>query len=274
MSIDLNELWEHNKGLVYRECKKYFGSTDYDDLIQESFLALCAAAETYDPDKGAFSTWACYYIRAYISRYFARNRLAPVPYRFLPCAHKYAGAQPLPGVETLMQEYGFTKEDATAARHAISVYSNTVSLQAPVKTGDGSTTVGESIADTAFQSPEETALASVRNEELRQALDRAMSKALSDTEQKILKLYYYGGYSLKDIAAATGSSYSKVNSAKQAALAKLRRQHHELDSFRDGIIRANGMKHTGVQSFNETWTSATEREALRLIELGRRYYSR
>lgn len=46
------------------------GSYEYDDLAGEGFLALCLAAQRYESDKGAFSSYAVNYIWGYIMRYY------------------------------------------------------------------------------------------------------------------------------------------------------------------------------------------------------------
>lgn len=62
------------EGLIYSIANRYRGflrrhpAYDLEDLIQEGRLAVLAAEKTYSPEKGAFSTWACYHIRTAINR--------------------------------------------------------------------------------------------------------------------------------------------------------------------------------------------------------------
>lgn len=43
----------------------------YEDFVQEGMLGLCMAAKTFDPQRGAFSTFASSYIKGYIQNYRA-----------------------------------------------------------------------------------------------------------------------------------------------------------------------------------------------------------
>lgn len=48
----------------------------YDDLVQEGMLGLLEAQKRFDPGQGVqFSTYATYWIKKYISRYFKQNNI-------------------------------------------------------------------------------------------------------------------------------------------------------------------------------------------------------
>lgn len=270
-SVDLCELWEKNCGLVYRECNRYRYHPDYEDLVQEGFLGLCAAAETYDPARGTFYNWALYYVRQKVRQYVMHS--APsvqVPFRFLPCVNKYRLAAFIPSAEDLQKEFGYTRKQAEAARRAIQVSGGTASLQAEIKNGEGAT-VQDSLADTTIPGPEECAVEEGDRAYISAAVKRAV-RTLPPDEREIISRHYFSGEQYKDIAAAAGCLPGKVVRAKNRALKRLEKCQ-ELAEYagRSETIRSNGMKHTGAGSFNQTWTSATEREALRLIERGTRY---
>jgi RNA polymerase primary sigma factor len=72
----LDELVENNKGIVYKIANKYYtektNSIDVDDLIQEGYLGLMAAAKKYNPDhakRAQFVTYAIYLIDWRIKRF-------------------------------------------------------------------------------------------------------------------------------------------------------------------------------------------------------------
>ncbi len=53
-----SELFERYKNLVYRTAYLMLDDADEaDEILQEVFLSLFRSLETYQPDKGAFSTW-------------------------------------------------------------------------------------------------------------------------------------------------------------------------------------------------------------------------
>lgn len=69
---DLEKLLSDNQGLVFFWVKRYFpllesrAAVDAEDLSQAGFLGMIDAARTFDSDKGAWSSWASYYIRTAI----------------------------------------------------------------------------------------------------------------------------------------------------------------------------------------------------------------
>jgi RNA polymerase primary sigma factor len=75
------ELVRRNLGLVVTIARKHSrGAVQLDDLVQEGNLGLMRAAEKFDPHVGTrFSTYAVWWIRAYIGRYLkeARSNVKP-----------------------------------------------------------------------------------------------------------------------------------------------------------------------------------------------------
>lgn len=68
----IGELWEQVKGLVAWKARHIMTALDlrgsscgveFDDLYQSGYLALVAAAESYSPESGAFSTWFMYHLK-------------------------------------------------------------------------------------------------------------------------------------------------------------------------------------------------------------------
>jgi RNA polymerase sporulation-specific sigma factor len=68
-----DKLIVENQQLVYFTLHKYFPSWAYDEDIQQiGMVALCEAADKYDPEKGAFSTFAAKYIWNRVAKEFRR----------------------------------------------------------------------------------------------------------------------------------------------------------------------------------------------------------
>ena len=65
----LEDLYARNRGLLYRLAQRYRGAcerdraVDLDDLIQAGYLGLVDAMHAWEPERGAWSTIAVYYIK-------------------------------------------------------------------------------------------------------------------------------------------------------------------------------------------------------------------
>lgn len=74
------EKWQHdlvlaNRGLIKLIAKPYFFGPVPDDAMSEGYLALCLAAQRFEPSRNLkFSTYAVYWIRALILQYILANR--------------------------------------------------------------------------------------------------------------------------------------------------------------------------------------------------------
>ena len=68
---------EHD-GLVIYMANKYFplcdAATDFDDLVQAGRIGVMRAMATYEPGKGAFSTWAVFHIKNEFRQLLPRMR--------------------------------------------------------------------------------------------------------------------------------------------------------------------------------------------------------
>ena len=71
-----HRLVQHSLGLVVASVRKlHLGVVRLDDVIQEGNLGLIRALQTFDPDAGTrFSTYAIWWIRAYIGKYVKEAR--------------------------------------------------------------------------------------------------------------------------------------------------------------------------------------------------------
>ena len=70
------KLVTENLNLVHYVIRKYFHAApnDYDDCFQEGTIGLIKAATNYDPEIGAFSTYAVRNIHGFIARYYRDKR--------------------------------------------------------------------------------------------------------------------------------------------------------------------------------------------------------
>lgn len=77
VTANQERLWKKNKGFVVQCIKKYVGSCDkqdFNDFMQEGFIGLVEAANSFDIGKGVkFLTYAEYGIRKFVYRYNGLN---------------------------------------------------------------------------------------------------------------------------------------------------------------------------------------------------------
>jgi len=74
-------LINHNVAFVLSLCRRYQGKgCRMDDLVQEGMIGLLKAVEHFDPAKGnRFSTYASWWIRAYVGKYLRDMRATVKP---------------------------------------------------------------------------------------------------------------------------------------------------------------------------------------------------
>lgn len=182
----LPTLWEQVRKYVVLRAKRFYGQFDkphgceVDDLIQVGFLAVVEAVKYYDPEKG------------YKFTTFLGNTLKN--------AFKTAM-----GIRTSKRDW---LDYAKSLDEPIGKESDMTLLDSI-----GDLTPGE--ADV-----EETVIVSVWNQELRAALNDAMS-ILSEKQRELLELQYYYGLGLTQIAEIRGCNRSRIDIQRYEALDRI-----------------------------------------------------
>lgn len=86
-NANLEQLWKQMERLVYKISKQYQSETD--DLMQEGFLGMVRAVEMYDEEKGIlFVSYAVGWIRAFMSRYAAGDKVVKLPVNYYQLSRK------------------------------------------------------------------------------------------------------------------------------------------------------------------------------------------
>ncbi|HVR87336.1 MAG TPA: sigma-70 family RNA polymerase sigma factor, partial [Planctomycetota bacterium] len=198
------------------------------DLIQEGNLGLMRAAERYNPSLGfKFSTYATWWIRQAFQRALAdQSRLIRLPVniheeriRLGRVARRLAQERGfLPTRAEIASAGGVTEADADRA--LFFPRSTLASLDAPMgESGDA--TLGSFVADSRFDTPEDSATRSF----LRDGVGEVLS-TLSDREREILKRRFGLGTgkpeTLSRVAQNFGISRERVRQIERSALSLLR----------------------------------------------------
>ena len=276
VSQNMARLYSQVKGFIHSIAWKYRGcGVELEDLAQEGFLALYDAVDGYDCSQGAgFLTYAGKWIHARIAHYIRANGSAlRLPYHSQEKRRKYSrfcsafemehGRRPTEAEATLC--LGITLEQARESARMASL----VSLDAPVTGTDGGedATVGELVPSAGDLEGE--VLERVQQEELSRVLWDCVD-GLPDRLPEVIRRRYQGGQSLRQIGEAVGVTTERVRQMEGKAMRELRApsKAKRLRPFLPEADRvySEALKGGGAAKFGRTWTSSTERVALRLVE--------
>ena len=77
---------------AYQQAARYKGLAELEDLQQEAILALYAAVDHYDPERGSFLSVAALWIRKQLQQYVDQNSGYRLPYGRLAKVRKFRKA--------------------------------------------------------------------------------------------------------------------------------------------------------------------------------------
>ena len=224
----LSELVKANLRFVISIAKTYRNQgLPLNDLINEGNLGLIEAARRFDETRGyKFISYAVWWIRQRILQAIQENsRLIRLPQNKIKDISKLNRTH-----ERLEQELEREPTDAEIAdelninRREINdlfeTASRTISLDAPLKTADGSALI-ELVVNPDAESTDHR----LNKESLKIELE-AIFKTLSRREEAVIKLYYGfedgRAHTLNEIAGRFGITRERVRQIKERALARLR----------------------------------------------------
>ena len=191
-------LWKQNQGIIQQHVKKYQTRAEYEDLCQESFIALCSAVENYNGTLGSFISYLCYWLRQRLHRYCESNEsLAHVPF------HRYELLRKIRSVsadfeQTFFREptrkelqgmLGVSESDLDYAILA-EIAGRSTSLDKPIETGEEVCTLLDILPGDA--DPAADAIDRELQREIKEALSRELGR-LPEDQEKVIRLVYLEG---------------------------------------------------------------------------------
>lgn len=271
MADNMLSLWQQNKRYIRCVAKKYARYADIEDLEQEGYLALYDAIDGYSSEKGTkFLTYASYWIEQKMMRYIQNNGTVRIPVNELEKVHElkkmvnafliYLGRKPTRqeiayNMRLSYKEVGRLEESARMGQ--------IMSLEAPLP-DEVEGAFGDTIASDV--DVESDVLDNIEKQQLYTELWYAVEE-LPEEQCDIIRMKYKEGHPVKEIGKITGMTGGKVRRLEEKALRELR-YSERLYSFSNILPDAagSGAYYGNVGSFNRTWTSSTERVALKLSE--------
>lgn len=269
-------LYDQVKDFIHAMAYKYHGQGELEDLEQEGFLALYDAIDHYEADQGVkFLTYASHWIRQRMQKYI-QNTGSPLrlsagrqeairKYRKF-CTEFQAEQGCKPTEAELCRSLWLTLEQLREIQYDACMTA-VKSLDAPIKGAEGEedTMLGELAASAA--DPCEELLDRLEQEELCSILWQCVD-GLPGKQPDVIRSRYKDNMTMKQCGQFCGISEAEVRKQQLKALRSLRSGENakKLRPFlpEDAWIYSGALIGNGVERFNHTWTSSTERVALEL----------
>ena len=269
-------LYDQVKDFIHAMAYKYHGQGELEDLEQEGFLSLYDAIDHYEADQGVkFLTYASHWIRQRMQKYI-QNTGSPLrlsagrqeairKYRKF-CTEFQAEQGCKPTEAELCRSLWLTLEQLREIQYDACMTA-VKSLDAPIKGAEGEedTTLGELAASAT--DPCEELLDRLEQEELCSILWQCVD-GLPGKQPDVIRSRYKDNMTMKQCGQFCGISEAEVRKQQLKALRSLRSGENakKLRPFlpEDAWIYSGALIGNGVERFNHTWTSSTERIAMEL----------
>ncbi len=265
-------LWQQNRGMIHKIANRYRAYADIDDLEQEGYLGLCDAVEHYDPAAGVkFITYALYWLKQRMRRYIENTgnviripshaNVAIVRYkRFVTDFCREYGRNPADDEAAYYLEWSLAHvQDIKSAKQ----FTEINSMDAPIAED---CTIGDIVPDPG--NVEEDTVDKCFNEQMSRDIHEAVTN-LPKEQADVVYMKYWQQLSDKDIGQVYGCTMQAARANLNKGLRRLRREEYRrLRPYIDEYIITESYRGCGVSNFNRTWTSVTERVALKIMEKG------
>ena len=273
------QLWQQNRGFIHKIVNQYKAYAEEEDLEQEGYLGLSAAVDHYNPDEGVtFLHYASFWIKQYMSRYIKSNGTIRLPEFMQGRIREYNKM-----VQKWQQNYHRKPTDGEICHFLDLSWEMLENLKKAVqmaKIGSLDVPIGEDEDCSLYElipgsideeeQVESMVLEKVQKEELC-AVVWPLVDSLTDTQAKTIRARYQDNMTFREIAEDQGVSVEMARQRERQGLRELRKPSKSklLRPFLpdDNRIYSMGLQGNGVERFNMTWTSSTERAALQDWEL-------
>lgn len=263
-------LYGQVRGFIHSVAWKYRGYADVEDLEQEGYLALYPAVAGYDPAAGyKFLTYAGNWIRQSMTRYIQNNGMVRIPVheqeqirrygQFVDAFYQQTGHKP--SERETAYYLGMNRDKVQRLRR--SALSGQIQSLDAVVVEEGEGSLGDIVPDP--EDMEERILSRIEARQLKETLWEEVD-TLPGNQPLVLRSLYRERKTLAQTGEQIGADANRVRGIKYDALRELRRPRHsrKLAPFLPEAYGSQAYRHNGVGEFNRTWTSSTERLAMKL----------
>lgn len=266
------KLWQQNIKFIGKIAGSYRGYEDIEDLKQQGYIGLCNAVEGYRTEEGIpFINYASFWIRQSMMRYIENcGNIVKVPTHERQRQRKYkkllhdfevqVGRKPTDWEICHCMQISYSVLEKMRNNAGMGQVGSLDSLI----NEDGDTTVGDMVpGDTDVEG---FVLDKIEREELKQVIWSVVD-TLPGKQPQVIRFRYKEGKTLKATGEEIGGiSKEYVRTIEKNAFKELRKpsRRNKLIVFLPEAMGSTAYQHNGVGEFGRTWTSSTERAALRL----------
>lgn len=267
------QLYKQVKAFIHVTARKYEGYAEIEDLEQEGYLALHDAVEGYCPEFGCkFLTYAGKWIKQRMQRYIHDNGTCiRIP------VHKWEKIQQYKkAVNAYHIRFSRRPEKQEIAMIIGVSYQEVLDLEkvmdmAKIGSIDSTlpdnkeTTIGDMVQGS--DDVEGFILGRIEQEQLKEVIWPIVD-SLSEQQAKVIRCRYQENKTLKETGKEIGVTLERVRTIESDSLRELRKpsRRNRLRAFLPEAAGSGAYTGCGIQQFNNTWTSSTERMALYLTE--------
>lgn len=226
--ISLSKLYQKNRGMLYRTAQKYGGYLAIDDLMQEGFIGMMRAAESYNPYRGAsFLTYALHWIENAMHRSISKYEPVRLPeyaredwiaYKQV-CSSLESDEEPVT-VTAIAELMEWPRKKARLIA-GLDKLMHIASLDKPTGETEDSGTLADLV-------PSDECVEDMVIDRLfadyRSAVLWAEVEKLPKEQKDVIKWRYLFRQTLKHIAENTGKSLSRIQQLEYSALRELKRR--------------------------------------------------
>lgn len=273
VTANMEQLYNQNRGMIYKLTEKYKGVEDPEDLRQEAYFGLVRAVELWDPEREAqFLTFAIICIKSVLHRYIAEcGSIIKVPeyqktmiYKYDRCMNEFRtrlGRDATPEelralLEISKDQFEQLKKDRLAA--------NLRSTSEPIG-DDGESTLEDFLPAEGDQY--EDAVDRIQQEQLSRELWAQVDK-LPEREASVVRGKYLNGETYAQSGERLGVSQERIRQLHARALRTLRggkARQRLLPYLSDSAAYSIGTR-SGLSYFRQCHTTGQERAVMLLEE--------